>query len=236
VAYRWWPEHWLTNWGPRANYERNYDFDNVLQDEVVGGGLDFAFARSVTASVGANRALERFGGIDFWKWNYSTQFSVNTSRLVSLEGSFNWGDGIFFSSNPFLGRSTGGRLLSSFRPFSRLQADVSVDFSDLKNPVTNTEIFDVKIFRTFTTFQFTERFLLRNITEYNTFDKALDTNVLFTYRVNSGTVLFVGYDDHYRQGDFIDFGDTLAERFLTSNRLERTNRAFFTKFSYLFRY
>ena len=78
--------------------------------------------------------------------------------------------------------------------------------------------------------------LLRNILEYNTFDKTVDANILVTYRVNSGTVLFVGYDDHYQQGDFIDFGETIAERFLVSNNLERTNRAFFTKFSYLFRY
>ncbi len=98
------------------------------------------------------------------------------------------------------------------------------------------EVFDVKIFLAFMTYQFTERFLFRNITEYNSFDKKLDTNILFTYRLNSGTVLFVGYDDHYQQGDFIDFGETLAERFLVASRLQRTNRAFFTKFSYLFRY
>ena len=86
---------------------------------------------------------------------------------------------------------------------------------------TGTEVFDVKIFRAFTTYQFTERFLLRNIMEYNTFDRTLDANVLFTYRVNSGTVLFVGYDDHYQQGDFIYFGETLAERLLLTNRLDR---------------
>ena len=236
LSYRWWPENWLINWGPRASYQRNYDFDDVLQDEGMGGGLNFAFQRSITAGVGVDRALERFGGIDFWKWNYSTNFNVNTSRIVLLEGRFNWGDGIFFSSNPFLGRSTGGRLLSSIRPFSRLQADVGVDFSSLKDPRTNTEVFNVKIVRGFTTYQFTERFLLRNIMEYNTFDRTLDANILFTYRVNSGTVLFVGYDDHYQQGDFIDTGETLAERFLARRQLERTNRAFFAKFSYLFRY
>ena len=236
VSYRWWPESWLINWGPRTSYERNYNFDGVLQDEVATAGLDFSFARSITAGIGADRALERFGGVDFWKWNYSTNFNVNTSRLVSLEGSFDWGDGIFFSGNPFLGRSTGGRLLSSLRPFSRLQADVGVDFSHLQDPRSDTEVFDVRIYRAFTTYQFTERLLLRNILEYNTFDKTVDANILVTYRVNSGTVLFVGYDDHYQQGDFIDFGETIAERFLVSNNLERTNRAFFTKFSYLFRY
>ena len=236
VSYRWWPETWLISWGPQVNFQLNYDFNDVLQDEVAGGGLDFAFARNVTAGIGAERALERFGGVDFWKWNYSTTFNVNTSRLVSVEGNLDWGDGIFFSENPFLGRSTGGRILSSVRPFSRLQADVSVDFSHLQDRLTGTAVFDVKIFRAFTTYQFTERLLLRNIMEYNTFDKTLDANILFTYRVNSGTVLFVGYDDHYQQGDFIDFGEALTERFLVTNRLERTNRAFFTKFSYLFRY
>ena len=237
VSYRWWPENWLINWGPRVGYQRNHDFKGTLQDEDVGGGVDFAFARSITAGVGADRVLERFGGIDFWKWNYSTNFNVNTSRLVSVEGRLNWGDGIFFSANPFLGRSINGRILSSIRPFTRLQADFSVDFSHLTDPRTDAEVFDIKIFRTFTTYQFTERFLVRNIMEYNTFDRTLDANLLFTYRVNSGTVLYVGYDDHYQQGDFLDFGETLAERFLVrDSRLERTNRAFFAKFSYLFRF
>ena len=51
-------------------------------------------------------------------------------------------------------------------------------------------MFDVKIFRALTTYQFTDRFLLRNITEYNTFDKTLGLNFLVTYRVNSGTVFY----------------------------------------------
>jgi hypothetical protein len=32
------------------------------------------------------------------------------------------------------------------------------------------------------------RLWLRNITEFHTFDDALDLNLLFTYRVNAGTV------------------------------------------------
>ncbi len=54
--------------------------------------------------------------------------------------------------------------------------------------------------------------------------------MLFTYRVHAGTVFFVGYDDHYRQGDLID-----PMRFPTTT-LRQANRAFFTKLSYLFRY
>jgi hypothetical protein len=50
-----------------------------------------------------------------------------------------------------------------------------------------------------------------------------------TYRVNSGTVFYAGYDDRYREGDAINrtvFPDTAYRR---------TNRAIFTKVQYLFR-
>jgi hypothetical protein len=46
----------------------------------------------------------------------------------------------------------------------------------------------------------------------------------------SGTVFFLGYDDHYQQADRIETA------LLPGRRFERTNRAFFAKFSYLLRY
>ena len=203
----------------------------MLEDEGIDGGLNFSFARNIGVGINANRDMERFGGINFWGWQYRTFFQVNTSRVVGVGGGFNWGDQInFFSVPPFLGRSTGGRATIFLRPFSRLQSNISANLSRLVDPRTDAEVFDVKIFRTETTYQFTERLLLRNIMEYNTFDRRLDANLLVTYRVNSGTVFFVGYDDHYEQGNRID------PVLFPTNEFRQTKRAFFTKFSYLFRY
>ena len=231
ASYRWWPESWLINWGPRVSYSRNYNFDGVLEDEGIDGGLNFSFARNIFLGISADRDMERFGGINFWGWQYRTFFTVSTSRVVSVLGGFNWGDQInFFSATPFLGRSTGGRVTIGLRPFSRLQSSISANLSRLVDPRTDAEVFDVKIFRTETTYQFTERLLLRNIMEYNTFDRTLDANLLVTYRVNSWTVFYVGYDDHYEQGNRID------PLLFPTNEFRQTNRAFFTKFSYLFRY
>ena len=113
---------------------------------------------------------------------------------------------------------------------ARLNADLTLTTSRLHDPRVDELVFDVKILRTFTTYQFTNRFLLRNIMQYNTLNKTLGANLLFTYRVNAGTVFFIGYDDHYEQGNLLD-----AVRYPTS-ALQRTNRAFFTKLSYLFRF
>ena len=234
VSYRWWPESWIINWGPSLSYSKNWNFEDVLEDEETRVRLNMSFAKNIRFNGDVRREMERFGGIDFFKTRYSLGGNVNTSRLVSFGGRFNWGDQVRFSDTPFVGRGSSGNMFMSLRPFSRLQASLNVNTSRLIDPFDQTEIFDVKIFRTQTTYQFTDRLLLRNIMEHNTFSGTLGANLLVTYRVNSGTVFYIGYDDRYRQGDLI-FDDDDEPLFFTTD-FERTNRAFFMKISYLFRY
>jgi hypothetical protein len=77
---------------------------------------------------------------------------------------------------------------------------------------------------------FTPRALIRNILDYNDYDRTLGGNVLFTYRVNAGTAFYLGYDDRFKQGDRIN-----AE-LLPVETLRRTNRALFAKLQVLLRY
>ena len=79
-------------------------------------------------------------------------------------------------------------------------------------------------------YQFTERLLVRHIMEHNTQAVTVGNNILFTYRLNAGTVAFLGYDDRYQRGTRID------NILFQTTQLQRTNRAFFGKISYLFRY
>ena len=64
--------------------------------------------------------------------------------------------------------------------------------------------------------------------ERDTFDQTLGANVLVTYRVNSGTVFYVGYDDHHAEGSAIN------PQLFEGPEFRRTNRAIFTKVQYLF--
>ena len=243
VSYRWWPESWLINWGPQFGYGRLWNFDDVLEDENLSMGVNFDFARSIRASASVNRDMERFGGINFDKTRMRFSGGVNTSRRFEVSANFRRGDEIFYDAeNPFLGRSTEWGVNTTLRPVSRLQARLSLDTSRFVDPATGDgEIFNVKIVRAFTTYQFTDRMLLRNITEYDTFDKAFGFNLLGTYRVNAGTVFFIGYDDHYQQaGRLFDDrdrdGDGIPDAGFEPDRFEQTNRAIFMKIQYLFRY
>ncbi|MQA89084.1 MAG: hypothetical protein GEU90_02435 [Gemmatimonas sp.] len=239
VSYRFWPENWIINWGPELSYARNWDFEDVLHDEEIGVGLNFSFARNISLGANVNRDMERFGGIDFERTRFQINGNVNTSRTLSFGANYSAGDEIRYVEVPFLGDGSSWGVNATFRPTPRLASQWNVSSSRLTDPRNDdVEVFDVKIFRARNTLQVTDRLSARNIAEYNTFDGALSLNLLFNYRVNAGTVFYIGYDDHYQQGNLIELveaGEGDEQLYLTDD-LRRTNRALFVKFQYLLRY
>ena len=230
IAYRWWPEHWLVSWAPRLNHMRNYQFDGTLQEETTGATASFSFAKNITVEAGVSRDMERYRSIDFWKTRYSAAVSMATSRRLTVTATMNGGDQIRFVTDPFLGSTTAWDVAVAFRPVPRFQSDFSVAASRFRDALQHRQEFDVKILRSLSTYQFTERLLVRNITEHNTLDKTFGQNLLLTYRVNAGTVFYLGFDTRYRHGDQIN------ATLFPQDTYMRTNRAVFTKLQYLFRY
>ena len=234
VGYRWWPENWIINWGPILDYQIGHTYEGIREDEIVDVGLNLDFTRNVNVGAHAIQAHERFRGADFDRRNYSLSTFVSTSRLFSLGGSLKWGDEIHYRPDPYLGRGSSATLSATIRPVPRFSSQLNLATSRFRDVRSgNREVFNVRVLRALTTFTFTDRLLLRNITEYDSFRGTLGANLLFTYRVNALTVFYVGYDDHYRQADQIDVHDP---RFFQSTAFRRTNRALFTKLRVLFRY
>ena len=209
------------------------DFDRVLQNSTDWNpSVSLTFAKNITLSTNVARTMELYRGIDFHKTSWSVSSTVNTSRKVLLSASVSNGDEIRFIANPFLGRLTDYSLTATFRPYSRLQSVLKLDGNRFTDPVNHAQEFHVKIMRSTTTYQFSPRLLVRNITELNAgpgSNHTLFENVLLTYRVNSGTVFYLGYDDRYRDGTAVN------SQIFSDPTYLRTNRAVFTKIQYLFR-
>ena len=241
LGYNFWPESWIVNWGPSIQYGRNHNFANDLDDEDVRLGFDARFARNISFNADVREEMERYRGIRFHKRAVSVGGQVNTSRKLVFGGYYRQGDEVKYQENPYLGKGGSGSFFAALRPVSRFQSELNLsvsDFIDLRNGADT--IFDVKILRTLSTYQFTDRFMLRNIAEYNTFDRKFGLNWLLTYRVNAGTAFYLGYDDHYQQADRL-YGDIDGDGFEdqlfpTLTMMQQTNRAIFTKVQYLFRY
>jgi hypothetical protein len=211
---------------------RLWSFDDVLQDADQNVSLNAEFAKQIKVSGNYHKRMERFLNVPFTKTQWGISATINTNRKVLFTGSYNGGQETRFVSNPFLGARQLYGFTVTLRPSSRLQSLLKLDASRLMDPVLDAPALNVKVLRSQTTYQFTPRLLVRNITELNAgllSNHTLFENILLTYRVNSGTVFYLGYDDRYRQGDAIDaavFPDSVYER---------TNRAIFTKVQYLFR-
>jgi len=236
IGYVFWPNGRIVNWGPRINVLRNWDFDRVVQDKRVGFSLNFLLAGNISLSGNYDREMERFGGINFDKNRFSARASKN-SRSYSFGGNFSMGDQILFSADPRLGDQFGWGVDAQVRPTTSLSTQLSLNATRLT--IDGVEEFDVKIARGTTTYQVTEKLGFRNILEFNSLDETVDVNLLATYRVNAGTVFFIGYDDHYMQADLIEGdrdGDGIDEQLFFNKDLRRTNRAIFIKLQYLLRY
>ncbi len=234
ISYRFWPESWILNWGPSFSVPNTFDFAGVLQDMAYTPGVSFTFAKNITFSGNYSRQMERFREVDYDKNNWSVSGSVNASRKISFQADYGDGDEIRFVTNPFLGRNRDYGATVTYRPTARVQSVFKISTSRFVDERTDlqTTVFDVKVIRSTTTYQFTPRLLLRSISEFNVGVGANHTvfqNLLATYRVNSGTVFYLGYDDRFKQGNAIN--DTV----FTGTAYQRTNRAVFTKLQYLFR-
>ena len=246
LGYRFWPESWIINWGPSVTYGRNWNFDDVLEDEQVQASLNTTFANNISGSVSVSRDMERYLGVNFDKIGYRAFGRISSSRKYSIGAFYRYGDEVRYQENPFLGRGGSGGMFVTLRPTSRFQSQLNLNTSRLIDPrvdpsVADPLVFDVTIVRALSTYQFTDRLAYRNIIEFNTLQRTAGLNMLVSYRVNAGTVFYIGYDDRYRQADRIlgeDFdGDGISDYLFPSvDTLQRTNRAFFTKFQYLFRY
>ena len=183
--------------------------------------------------------MERFGGINFRKNRFFVRGNVDTSRSYSFGANFSTGDEIFFLG-PFLGHQVGWGINGTVRPLDWLASRLSFERRRLTDPGNgDAEIFDVHILRATTNIQFTDRLGMRNISELNSQGKTFDFNVLFNYRVNAGTVIYLGYDDHFQQADLIEGdrdGDGFEEQLFFTTGQRRTSRAIFIKLQYLLRY
>jgi len=239
VSYRFWPsESVLVNWGPSVNYGRIYNFGDELEDENFRAGMSFQFVRNISFNADVSRDMELFEGTEFKTTRFGTGGNVNAARY-SLGANISRNEVVYYE-DAVVGDELRWSLNGAVNLTDWIRTGLNFTHSRLVDPDRNDlELYDIKILRSNSNVQFTERFGLRNIIEYSTQEETFDFNLLFQYRVNAGTVIYAGYDDHYQQADLImgdQDGDGEDEFLFQSENLRRTNRAIFVKAQYLLRF
>ena len=150
-----------------------------------------------------------------------------TDFFASL--SFRKSNAIYYSENPYQGKSTRATASITYQPSDKLRSDFNYTYVDFTRESDGEEIYDYPIYWGRLTYQLNRYLFFRGIVEYNEFKKELLTDFLASFTYIPGTVVHLGYGSlrdkvRWEQGEYVE-----SDEFL------ETKRSFFFKMSYLWR-
>jgi hypothetical protein len=186
--------------------------------------------------------------------HYQSGFRFNSQYLkwllVKLE--FNRGQDTNYLpavGPPVPGKSRFGQAGVTFRVGKGLTVENTYLYTALRDVQTDLNIFNSHILRSKWNYQFTRRFSLRLIGQYNAnlsntaltslqHAKSFNGDLLFTYMIHPGTALYVGYNSDVANLDRRLLPDPAVAPDLLRSPTGYLNdgRQFFVKLSYLFRF
>ena len=240
----------LISYGPRIDLLGDVDHRNVQQDWQVRPGFQVEMARSTYLNVSHGELFERFNNINFRRVDHGFGGHTEYFKFVTFDGGYSWGTRINYSTpsgvTAFLGRGSEANVNLTFRPSSRIKIDEIYDLTRLKTMGPHPEgVFVNHLLRSRLNYQYNRQLSLRMIVDYNAllnnaalFDssrqKRVTGDVLLTWLLNPGTAVYLGYTDTLEnQALLAGIPNTVIRTNLPSTT---TQRQFFAKISYLFRF
>src|SRR5258706_7468735 len=112
---------------------------------------------------------------------------IQIMRWLSIGGSAQEGPAVFYDPDaPFQGdrRSSGFRL--GLQPNSRLSSNTSYSFVTFTNRSTGLNVYHVHIVNLRNTYQFSPRFFVRGIAQYDSSRDRIRTDFLASYELSPG--------------------------------------------------
>lgn len=258
TGYLWrYDQGWLQYFGPELTASINYDRQGRLRDWNVVPEFRISLIRGTDLSVYREEAYELYLGRGFRRPLSAIRFRTEWLSWLWIETQFYRGAAINYNPRPglppFLGDTTRLQGVLTLRPDPHLQLEQTYLYSALR---TNSRsglsaaqpgdvIFQNHILRTKVNYQFTRHHSLRFIADYDsilpnakwtnlTKEKRLNLDALYTYMLNPGTALHIGFTDQRENYRLDPLQSPLLQR--TAGLNLNTGRQVFVKLSYLLRF
>jgi hypothetical protein len=207
-------------------YIRSY-YDGTPREQYFGPRLYIQFGKQINLYAGFHAINnEKFNGVFHEGVRRGfVNFNINTLKLITFGGYFEFGKNIIRSDEPSVGYGRDIEFWSTFKPFNNIVMQNTYVYYELSKGYQGEKIYAGYILRNSTSYNFNKDITLRLITEYNTFSGSLYLNPLGSYRPNPFTIFYFGFTDMFSDTD-------------TPNGQPKyvlTDRQFFLKMQYLFR-
>ena len=176
-------------------------------------------------------ASEVYAGGRFDRNAIGVRTQTQLTKQFYLEGFYRRGGAIYYDPDaPYQGYGNRAMLFLQYQPVEKLDFGLSYTYSDFYRRSGKQKVYDYGIIRSRNTYQVNKYLFLRAIFEYNTFRERLTVDTLASFTYIPGTVVHIGYGSAYERLGWNGFEYVESDRFL------ETQRGFFFKVSYLWRW
>lgn len=193
------------------------------------GSVLFRLRGATSARVAYRYSSEVFNGVEFSTSGYSATLSTQLTKQLKLSASVAGRDAIYYSADPFGGRSLQSTAAVVYQPSEQWYEQLSVTYANFTRSSTGLRLYDYAIVRSKTSFQLNRFVFARAILEYNSYRRQLLTDMLVSFTYIPGTVIHAGYGSLYEKTRW----DGLE--YVRDRSLLETRRGLFFKASYLWR-
>jgi len=232
--YRWYGEKndWLNRWGFFGDIDRTEDQDGNMLEEEAEIHLNLRGRHQFFSNMGVVVRNYAYDGQIFKEEQVMGHARIRPTAKITVSGFARAGKQIDFA-NSQLGDILVMEGSLSWEPTHQLALELDYNFRELE--VDDQTLFTAKSADAKISYQFdiksSVRLVLQHVnverdlalyntpSDYDAVYKGFNTQLLYSYKVNPQTLVFVGYADNGYQDDDL-------------KRVERTGRTVFAKFSY----
>ncbi len=259
----------LISHGPRVFQLSLWDHNGVRLNHQLNSTYEWDFPHNSAFVAAVNWERERLRPSDFSTLAANQDYTHVTGaaelrtqffKWLNLVAEMDWGTATNFvprTGPPVLAYQNTAFLRGTVRPLKGLTIENTYIMTRLLDQDTGLNIFNNHIMRSKWNYQFTKEFSLRMIGQYVTTianpglstlenTKNFNGDVLFTYLLNPGTAIYVGYNSDLQNIDpslqrlcgglACAPGQSFDGLLRTRNTFLNDGRQVFIKLSYLFRY
>jgi hypothetical protein len=235
VAYNIYPPKkwsWLRRVSPFTFTQATHDLVQRGDEFFSVNGMRVYFTRQGFFRFDVSAGHEPFAGQRFKVGRWRIQSNAQLFRWLRYYANGQAGYSTFYDPEaPYQGRSSDVSTGLTFQPSGRFTETVDFERLAFDRESTGERIYTVRIINTKTAYQFTSRFFLRAIVQFDSSQHQVLTDFLSSYELHPGTVFYAGYGTLIEQRDFRD------DQWLTGSGSYRTvRRGLFLKASYLYRF
>jgi hypothetical protein len=193
--------------------------------------LRFRFPRSSELRVDTILGNEVYVGQKFSRSGFGFQGFSQMTKQFYLEGFYRRSGAIFYDPEAsYQGYGNRAYALVQYQPGEKFDFILSLTYIDFYRQSDKQKIYNYAIIRNRNTFQVNKYLFLRAIFEYNNFYKRLVVDGLVSFTYIPGTVLYLGYGSAFERSEWT------GTEYIPSTSFMETQRGFFFKVSYLWRW